>query len=125
MKAELDKIIDKLSETTDVTWKLYGEKDSFDISTYSPAGENVIIAIEGTTLSELEESAKEAWEWFDAEEHAARILIAKRAGTKEEKRFFASAPDSLEALLEDANAIDRMYQTLYAALQRASRENTK
>ena len=125
MKSILEKIIEDLSDSSDATWSLYGDKGSFEISTYSPAGENVIIAIEGTTLSELEESAREAWEWFDAEKHAAKILIAKRAGTKEEKRFFASAPDSLKALLEDANAIDRVYQTLYAALQRARKENTK
>lgn len=121
MKNALEKkIIDKLENDTGATWSVYDcGGGSFEFSTYSPAGENVIINLDGSTLAELANDARQAPEAFDAEEHAARILIAKRAGTEQARRFYAAAPDSLHDLLEDAEAIKALHESLAAALRAA------
>ena len=122
-KRKLDAIMDALEDGTGVTWKIYDchEKGGcYEISTYSPAGENVLITIRGATFDALANDAKEARECFDAEEHAAQILTAKRTGDENARRFYASAPDSLRALLEDAEAIDGMYVKLISALEKAA-----
>jgi hypothetical protein len=118
MKNTLEKIIDKLENDTGATWSVYdcNGGGSFEISTYSPAGENVIISLDGSTLAELAADVRNAAEAFDAEEHAAIILVAKRSGTADERRFYADAPDSLRELLEDAEAIKALYESLAAAL---------
>jgi hypothetical protein len=117
MKNTLEKIIDKLENGTGATWSVYDcGGGSFEFSTFSPVGENVIISLFGSTLAELAADAKEAAEVFDAEEHAAKILVAKRSGTADERRFYAAAPDSLRELLEDAEAIKALYESLAAAL---------
>ena len=121
MKNTLEKIIDKLESDTGATWSVYDcGGGSFEISTYSPAGENMIISLDGSTLAELANDIQEARENFDAEEHAAQILVAKRAGTKEAKRFYAAAPDSLRDLLEDAEAIAGLYKALENELKAAA-----
>lgn len=121
MKKQLEKITATLEESTGAAWSVYdcGDEDK-EFSTYSPAGENVIISICGETLAELAEDARESWEAFDAEEHAAEILLAKRSGDENQKRFYAAAPDSLRELLEDAEAIDALYKALYDALTAAA-----
>lgn len=121
MKKQLEKITATLEESTGATWSVYDCGDgNKEFSTYSPAGENVIITIYGETVAALAEYAKESWDLFDAEEHAAEILIAKRSGDENKKRFYASAPDSLCELLEDAEAIDSLYKALYDALTAAA-----
>lgn len=122
MKNTLERIIEKLEDKTGATWNLYYSlgDSSPEISTYSPAGENVLICLNGSTLEELANDAREAREDFDPEEHAAHILVAKRAGTKEEKRFYAKAPDSLRDLLEDAEAIAGLYRKLENELKTAA-----
>ena len=121
MKNTLEKIIDKLENDTGATWSVYDCGDgSFELSTYSPVGENVIINLYGSTLAELANDARQAAEAFDAEEHAARILTAKRSGTENERRFYAAAPDSLRDLLEDAEEIAKLHKALFQALKTAA-----
>ena len=121
MKNTLEKIIDKLEANTGATWSVYDcGGGSFEISTYSPAGENVIINLDGSTLAELAKDARSAAEAFDAEEHAAEILVKKRSGTENERRFYAAAPDSLRDLLEDAEAIAELYKALENELKAAA-----
>ena len=92
----------------------------WELENWSPSGEDVIITLRGHSLDELAKDAEEAWVCFDAEEHAAEILVAKRSGNADAQRFYAAAPDSLRALLEDAEAIDGMYQRVYATLYDAA-----
>lgn len=114
-------IMEDLANETDATWKLCSGPDehgNYEISTYSPAGENVIIDICGNTLSELAKSAEEEWRRFDADRHAAEIVSAR--DSEEGQRFYAGAPDSLRELLEDAEAIDSMHEKLLEKLQEAA-----
>lgn len=121
MKNTLEKIIDKLEDNTGATWSVYDCGGGlFEISTYSPAGENVIINLDGSTLAELAKDARSAAEAFDAEEHAAEILVKKRSGTENERRFYAAAPDGLRDLLEDAEAIAGLYKALENELKAAA-----
>jgi len=123
MKNKLDKIADVLADKTDASWRVYDcdvKGGCYEIETWSPAGEDVIITIRGATLVDLWRDAMEATEAFDAEEHAAQILIAKRTGDENAKRFYAAAPDGLRALLEDAEAIVKLHKALVNELQKAS-----
>ena len=123
MKEKLEKIMESLSDATNATWSVYDchEKGGcYEISTYSPSGENVVITIRGATFDALAADAKEARECFDAEEHAANILCAKRCSNEDARRFYADAPDGLRELLEDAEAIEGMYVKLICALEKAA-----
>jgi hypothetical protein len=121
MKNTLEKIIDKLENDTGATWSVYDcGGGSFEFSTYSPAGENVIISLDGSTLAELAADVRNAAEAFDPEEHAAQILVAKRSGTKDERRFYSAAPNSLRRLLEDAEAIAGLFKALENELKAAA-----
>lgn len=121
MQNTLEKIIDKLEDDTGATWSVYDcGGGSFEFSTYSPAGENVIISLNGLTLAKIASDAREAREAFDPEEHAAQILVAERSGTENERRFYAAAPDSLRDLLEDAEAIAGLYKALENELKAAA-----
>ena len=125
MKARLDAIMSALEEKTGATWKCYDCKEDggcYEITTYSPAGENVCITLRGGNLTALAQDANEAWEAFDWEEHASRILVAKRCGTADEQRYYASAPDSLAELIKDAGLIDDMYKALYYELRDAAQK---
>ena len=95
-----------------------GDAICFELEAWSPAGEDVIISLCGDTIEELAHDAQEAWDGFDPEEHAAEILVAKRAGDENARRFYAAAPDSLRDLLEDAEAIDAMYKGVCESLNK-------
>ena len=101
-------------------WNIYEcSNNSFELETWSNAGENVIISLTGSTLKELASDACDAWNYFNADEHAAEIFLAKR-GTEEQRRFYACAPNSLSALLDDARQIDHLYEDVYLTLDRAA-----
>ena len=108
-------------------WSIYQYSDegSFDFSGHSPAGENVIVSISGSTFAELARDAAVEHERFDADDHAAQIYHAKHYGTEAEKRFFASAPDSLKDLLKDARAIKKMLKEVAMALEVAANGEDK
>lgn len=111
-KEDLDKLLPD--------WKVSEYQDgSFDLSRYSPEGEDVFISIRGDTYGELQSEAKDAYERFDPDDHASMIYHAKHYGTEEERRFFAPAPDSLQDLLKDAKAIKEMLKELAKVLEDA------
>jgi hypothetical protein len=102
-------------------WSVSGSPaEGWDFECYSPQGEDVIFSVTGRTMREIAEDARQGAEAFDAEEHAAAILIAKRTGEEDMRRYYASAPDSLRALLEDADWIDAAQAALASELEKAA-----
>lgn len=98
-------------------WRVYDYgNNTYDLENWSNAGENVIIFLSGANLSELAADAYSAWDNFNADEHAAEILLAKRCGDEHQRNFYAAAPDSLTELLCDANDIKDMYEWVYKTL---------
>jgi hypothetical protein len=95
----------------------------FELSSHSPAGENVVMSLVGDTFYDMARFASSYYDDFDPQDHAAQIYHAKHYGTAEEQRFFAGAPDDLEDLLEDAKAIDEMYYSVYQKLCKAYEED--
>lgn len=105
-------------------WNVSAETDGmFELSRHSPQGEEVLLDLQGETLDELSDSAFACYDDFDADDHAAEIYHAKHHGDENERRFYASAPDDLEALMKDARAIDEMYYDAGDRLRAASIEN--
>ena len=72
----------------------------FELSSYSPAGENIVMSLDGDTFDEMARFAEGYYNDFDP----------------------AGAPDDLEDLLEDAKAIDEMYYSVYQKLCKAYEE---
>lgn len=121
MKKQFEKIVESLEESTGVTWSVSDCRGgNYEFSTYSPAGENIIITLYGETLAALAENAAEAVEAFDADGHAAEIYYLKHEGRDDQRQYYAAAPDSLRELTEDAEAIEGMYQKLADALKSAA-----
>ena len=81
----------------------------WEIENWSPAGEDVIITLRGTTMAELASDAEDAWENFNADEHAAEWYGANRG-----------EPSSMRDLLDDAEAIEEMYKDVYEAINAAA-----
>lgn len=123
MKEKLEKIAAALENETGAGWKVYdcGE-GNYELSTYSPAGENVVITLYGETLAGIAENAGEAFDAFDADGHAAEIYYLKHEGHDYQREFYAGAPDNLRELLEDAEAIKTMiFGALRDALEAAAK----
>ena len=98
-------------------WEVSSCSDwGFELSSHSPAGENVLMSLDGDTFDEMARFAESYYNDFDPQDHAAQIYHAKHYGTQDEQRFYAGAPDGLEDLLEDAKAIDEMYYSVYQKL---------
>ena len=123
MKENLEKIAAALEKETGAAWKVYDcGGGNYELSTYSPKGENIIITLYGETLAGLAENAREAWECFDAGGHAAEIYYLKHEGHDYQRKFYAGAPDNLRELLEDAEAIKTMiFGALRGALEAAAK----
>ena len=98
---------------------------SIEVEFWSPDGEDMPISLFGDSLEQLAQCAKDQWEEFDADDHAAQIYHAKHYGSDEERRFFAAASDSLEDLVADAKAIKKTYERIYKALDAAARRSSK
>lgn len=126
MKNRLEKLLSNMclhkgGDTSN--WGVYDCKEDggcYELEQWSDAGEDVIITIRGTTLFELAEDARKAWENFDADEHAAEIYLAKRSASKHEREFYAAAPDTMRELLRDARNIKAMHRWVYRALYKAA-----
>lgn len=71
------------------------------IENYSPLGENLV---EYLSTKDLVGSCKTLYEDYDADEHA-EMLIAHRGKN--------GVPNSITALVNDANKIGQMYYDLY------------
>ena len=78
----------------------------FEFSMHSPAGEEFLIDVCGETFCDMARNVEDYYNGFDADDHAAQIYHAKHYGSEDEQRFYASAPDSLQDLIEDARWID-------------------
>ena len=105
-------------------WEVSSCSDGdFELSSYSPAGENIVMSLDGDTLDEMARFAESYYNDFDPQDHAAQIYHAKHYGSADEQRFYAGAPDDLEDLLEDAKAIDEMYYSVYQTLCKAYNED--
>lgn len=84
----------------DLGWKIEENDECFDISNYSPAGEDLCEAIwdDKSIVENLQAIADD----FDPEEHADMWYNMRACGQ----------PTSLRELLKDADAIKKMYETL-------------
>lgn len=127
MKKRLEKILSgmrlhKGGDTSD--WRVYDcEEDGgcYELEQWSNAGEDVTIVLRGATLAELAADAREAWENFDADKHAAEIYLAKHEGDENARRFYTAAPDTMRELLRDARNIKAMHKWVWQALDKAAR----
>ena len=127
MKTQLEKTLTNMrlhkgGDSSD--WRVYdcGEDGGcFELEQWSDAGEDVITTLRGATLAELAADAREAYENFDADEHAAQIYLAKREGDEDARRFYAAAPDTMRELLADARNIKAMHKWVWQTLDRAAR----
>lgn len=91
----------------------------FDITRHSPAGEEVVMSLQGENLGEMATFAENYYDDFDADDHAAVIYHLKHYGTPEEQKFYASAPRDIDDLLRDARTIDNWYYEVYSRLRDA------
>jgi hypothetical protein len=85
-------------------WNIYEcSKTSYELSQYSPAGEDFGFSISGNNDKELMQDIKDYYNYFDPEQHALMWVGSKGA-------------PSLRILLNDADAIDEMLKKLVDAL---------
>ena len=92
---------------------------SFDITRHSPAGEEVVMSLQGENLGDMATFAENYYNDFDADDHAAVIYHLKHYGTPDEQRFYASAPGDIDDLLRDSRTIDNGYYEVYSKLREA------
>ena len=92
---------------------------SFDITRHSPAGEEVVMSLQGENLGDMATFAENYYNDFDADDHAAVIYHLKHYGTPDEQRFYASAPGDIDDLLRDSRTIDNWYYEVYSKLREA------
>lgn len=113
-KEQIQKILSDYS-----VYSLYDD-GGFDVEWWSPEGEDVCVSLNGKTMRELADSAKDAYEGFDPDDHAATIYHAKHYGSVDQQRFYAGAPSKLTDLVEDAKAIKAFYKDVWEKLAAAA-----
>ena len=83
-----------------------------EIETYSPEGEDVIVVIwHDGTIAGFVRAFREYANGFDADEHAAQWI---------EHRGENGCPSSIRALIEDADAIQKMLDDMADALEKVA-----
>lgn len=87
-----------------------GDAPGYELSQYSPAGEDFSFAIEA---DDLVENVREYYVCFDPDEHIEMWIEAKHNGV--------SGVPSARELVEDADAIEKMLESLWTALRDAER----
>jgi len=122
MDVELREKVDKVLGSD---YKVSFEGVGVSVEFWSPAGEDMPTYIRGNTIEELAADARELYDSFDAEGHAAQIYHAKHYGDEETRRFYAGAPDSLEDLIEDAKAIEMSLKDIADKLGRCIKRKGK
>lgn len=106
-------------------YKVMGEDgENYEVETWSPAGEDVVMTLWGKNLQEMSDYAKSLLDDFDPHDHASCIYHAKHYGGAEDRRFYASAPDDLDDLVADAKAIQNIYKDVWDRLAVAARNTT-
>lgn len=118
LKEKVDKILGK-------DYRLGWDDEGVDVEFWSPVGEDMPEYLRGKTLRELAADAREAYEAFDADDHAAQIYHAMHYGTVDQQRFYAGMPESLEDLLEDAKAIKQTLKDIVDKLEKAAEKEGK
>lgn len=93
----INDISECFDEPTPICWEIVTESD---------AGEALINTIQcNDSLHEFRKGLLKIWENFDIEEHVLDLLEAKKNGMR-------GIPDVV-TLVEDAQKIDKMYESLY------------
>ena len=114
------KVTKELLESILPDWEVSQlSETSFDITRHSPAGEHVIMPLQGENLWDMATFAENYYDDFDADDHAAVIYHLKHYGTPDEQKFYASAPGDIDDLLRDARTIDNWYYEVYSKLREA------
>lgn len=105
--SSLDEVFD------DLNWHFHRCSDgSVELESWSPAGENIVVDIEGKDIpAEVAEYAED----FDPDEHAEMWV---------EGRGKRGVPSSIRELIDDANDIKEMLKTLADALATVPVEET-
>ena len=99
----------KVCENLD--WDVIYSDHSFDVSKYSPAGEDFNFGIHAESAEQFVEEVKSYASYFDQEEHVKLWINGIDSGV--------SGVPSIRELVEDAQAIDEMLRELACALQKA------
>lgn len=100
----------------DVQWGSNGDGEEYvEFYQGSPAGEDFGFTIWYGDVSDVPDLVGNYyWNEYDADEHVESLIEAKRNGL--------SGVPRVSVLVKDAEAIDRMLQTLWIALNRLDRE---
>lgn len=122
MDKKLQEKVDKILRSD---YKVSFDDEGVTVEFWSPVGEDMPEYFRGETLRELAADAREAYEAFDADDHAAQIYHAMHYGTVDQQRFYAGMPESLEDLLEDAKAIKRTLKDIVDKLEKAAKKEGK
>lgn len=114
------KVTKKRLEAILPDWEVeqYGD-GFFEIYRHSPAGEQVIMSLQGKNLGEMATNSESYYDDFDPADHAAVIYHKKWYGTEDEKLFYAWALGDIDDLLKDARTIDNWYYEVGRALREA------
>lgn len=107
MKDNWTSIVDALTDRAeDLGWSSHvtAEDSSIEFSQETPAGEDFSFCVSGNTLEEIVAAIRECADDFDMEDHVKMWLDAKDSGM--------SGVPSVVALVEDAQAIQKMLNTL-------------
>lgn len=86
-------------------WSISNHGDYYELENSSPAGEDLIVTVSGRNDEELYYDVSNLSFSFDADEHAYNWYGKNRG-----------EPSSLQALLDDAYEISRMYDELRDSL---------
>ena len=99
----LTKVLEKLDWTISEI-----SKTEFQIETWSPAGEDIVddISYDGT-IESIIESVKKIKDSFDVDEHVEIWIVG---------RGERGVPGTVRELVDDAEAIEKMYDDLYDAV---------
>lgn len=98
----------KIKEETDWLIVSHDENEkglvTWELENFSPAGEDLVLSIEGITSEDMISDIVDFANNFDPDEHIERWIEARRIGVK--------GVPSTQVLVEDANAIGEMLQRL-------------
>ena len=106
LKRELDQKYVDILEENDWSISSYMDDGRVELQKYSPAGEDFLMCVE---VENFPESVREYANDFDADEHAAMWIEARGKVN--------GVPDSIRALIEDAEAIQEMLNELADTLE--------
>lgn len=92
-------------------WNVHIFANEIEIENWSPAGENIVDYFQSGT--DIATQARELADNYDADEHA-EMWVAGRGKN--------GVPSSIRVLINDADAIGKMYETLADKLERVKED---